>query len=296
MEDQSINGGIWNKQLSKLLNLLGWETVGDHEIDIKGSDGEKYGIDTLMTYETPLKNMPQSVIVEAKRYLTTSFNASLLQKWVDRIDDKLVALRNSSDVVELFPTLSDCTQFDVGLIAIWFHNVNDYKEFQPSFKTALQNVSISGRERKIGKNIIYVIDNTRIMRMCALYDVMKTWNNFSFYYDPEFTGGKPAEEKKVLTPEYMFSDIILGINKKESIVFYFGTVDDPHIRMLKAALKKTTLWVANKPLTIYLYHTDIDVRKNKNSFKEIFNEMKVTFKSMTELLDLPGYLKEIEYE
>ena len=160
----------------------------------------------------------------------------------------------------------------------------------------MQNVSISGRERKIGKNIIYVIDNTRIMRMCALYDVMKTWNNFSFYYDPEFTGGKPAEEKKVLTPEYMFSDIILGINKKESIVFYFGTVDDPHIRMLKAALKKTTLWVANKPLTIYLYHTDIDVRKNKNSFKEIFNEMKVTFKSMTELLDLPGYLKEIEYE
>ena len=105
MEDQGVNGDIWNKQATELLTRLGWKNIGDHDIDIKGGDKDKYGIDTLMTYVTPLKNRPQSVILEAKRYVTNSFQAGHLQAWIKRLDEKLVALRDSSNLFELFPEL-----------------------------------------------------------------------------------------------------------------------------------------------------------------------------------------------
>ena len=59
MEDQHYNGDEWNKQIVKLLTLFGWIHIGDYDMDVKGSDGEKMGIDAIMQFDTPLKSMPQ---------------------------------------------------------------------------------------------------------------------------------------------------------------------------------------------------------------------------------------------
>ena len=87
MEDQHYNGDEWNKQIVKLLTLFGWIHIGDYDMDVKGSDGEKMGIDAIMQFDTPLKSMPQLAVVESKRYATTSFNKTLLQEWIMRLEE-----------------------------------------------------------------------------------------------------------------------------------------------------------------------------------------------------------------
>lgn len=92
MEDQHYNGDIWNKEAFTLLSLFGWSKIGDYDMDVSGDDEKKMGIDTIVSFETPLKTRPQLIILEAKRYLTTSFNKSYLQEWINRLDTKLLKL------------------------------------------------------------------------------------------------------------------------------------------------------------------------------------------------------------
>lgn len=299
MEDQSVNGDIWNKQASLLLNKFGWKNIGDHDIDIKGSDDKIFGIDTLMTFETPLKTMPQSVILEAKRYKSTSFQPSFLQAWVKRIDEKLVALRDSSDLFEMFPILESCTAFDVGVILIWFSDTDEYKAFRPTFIRALESVSISWRERKAGKSSIFVLDNSRIMRLCALEKkVSELGDSFRFCYTPAFQSGKMAESSHTLTIEYAISDVVLGIVEEKGedvpVVFYFGENNLKSFKMLGNALSRTYIWEKRKMLRLYLYESDIEIRKIRPSIKEMFSgidDVKIEFLDKSN--ELPSYLKNI---
>lgn len=66
MEDQGVLGTIWNKEATRLLSLFGWNTIGDYDMDVQGKDDKQYGIDTLITFKTPLKNNKQIAILEAK--------------------------------------------------------------------------------------------------------------------------------------------------------------------------------------------------------------------------------------
>lgn len=299
MEDQGVNGDIWNKQATELLTRLGWKKVGDHDIDIKGSDNKKFGIDTLMTFTTPLKAMPQSVILEAKRYKTTSFQDGHLQAWIKRIDEKLVALRDSADLFELFPSLEDCTAFDVGVIVIWFSNTDDYKSFRPEFIKALEKVNVSWRERKAGRSSIFVMDNARILRLCALEStVTELGESFQFCYSPAFQDRRMEESSKTLTIEYMFSDVVLGIVKNndedEPVVFYFGETNTRSFSMLKNALTRTYVWKKGKNLHLYLYNSDIDIRKISPTIEDMFDGFeKVNIKFMNTSNELPSYLKNI---
>lgn len=298
MEDQSVNGSIWNKQASTLLDQLGWDVVSDHDIDIKGSDEKKHGVDTLMTYKTPLKVRPQSVILEAKRYETKNFHAKLLQEWIDTLDKKLVTLRNSADLFELYPRLEECSVFDVGVIVIWFYDVDNYKTFRPKFLEALKTVNVSTRERKAGRSSIFVLDNTRILRLCALKKAVdKLGDSFYFRYAPAFQSGKPDEPIKTLTIEYIFSDVVLGslkTDKEESVVFYFGDNNMRSFEMLKSALRSTFVWKKDSPLHLYLYNSEIEVRKIIPRIKDLFDEVgTVDVQFMETNNDLPADLKNI---
>ena len=114
MEDQGVLGTIWNKEATRLLSLFGWNTIGDYDMDVQGKDDKQYGIDTLITFKTPLKNNKQIAILEAKRYETKNFNKSLLQGWIERLDKKLIELRNSEKFQERFPDLSECSTLEIG--------------------------------------------------------------------------------------------------------------------------------------------------------------------------------------
>jgi len=183
MEDQHYNGDVWNKEAYQLLNLLGWTKIGDYDMDVSGDDEKKMGLDTIVSFETPLKTMPQLAILEAKRYKTTSFNKQYLQEWIDRLDSKLLKLRNSSDFKEQFPAVEECTVADTGIIVIWFSDIDIYKSFHPKFLEIMREISMSSRQRKAGINKIYVLDNTIYMKLFALQEAINNLSsNFELFF------------------------------------------------------------------------------------------------------------------
>ena len=143
MEDQHYNGDIWNQEIVRLFQKFGWNRIGDFDMDVVGSDNSKMGIDTVLMFDTPLKSKPQLAILEAKRYLTTSFSKALLQEWLNRLDSKLLKLRNSDRFYDRFPVARDFTMSDTGIIAVWFSDTENYKDFHPKFLECLRQVTIS---------------------------------------------------------------------------------------------------------------------------------------------------------
>ena len=302
MEDQHYNGDEWNKQIVTLLKLFGWVHIGDYDMDVKGSEGERMGIDGIMQFDTPLKNRPQIVVVESKRYATTSFNKTLLQDWIIRLDKKLLSLRNSSPFFDTFPVAQECTITDTGIIAIWFHDTDKYKKFIPEFKDILSQISIPTRTRKAGFNKIWVLDNMRLMKLFALQTAIRELSHrdsFRFVYSPRFCEDKPTERQKVLTIEYLFSDVVFaeqeikgeGTRKELSYIFYFGDLNYNSFRMVKAAYSKTVNWDKSKEIILYVYNTDEEFRKIEPDIKEnIFSEFNITIKKMQCNNNIPEYI------
>ena len=306
MEDQHYNGDVWNHEIFRLFQLLGWQRIGDYDMDVTGADGKKMGIDTVVSFQTPLKTKPQLAILEAKRYLTTSFTKSLLQEWLTRLDTKMLKLRNSEKFYNTFPTTIECTIADVGIIAIWFSNTDDYKAFRPKFKEYLSQTSISTRMRKAGLNKIYVMDNTCFMKLFSLQTEINTIRDkgdFYFTYSPRFNNEEPIWRSSTLTVEYMFSDVIfaeLQVNKegKENIIsyiFYFGDLNYNSFEMLKAAYSKTTGWDRTKEILLYVYNPDDEFRKIENDIKEkIFGTFTISIRRMSENNNIPSFIVNAE--
>ena len=302
MEDQHYNGDEWNKQIVKLLTLFGWIHIGDYDMDVKGSDGEKMGIDAIMQFDTPLKSMPQLAVVESKRYATTSFNKTLLQEWIMRLDKKLLNLRNSSPFYDTFPTAQECTLTDTGIIAIWFHDTDEYKRFVPTFKDILSQITIPTRTRKAGFNKIWVLDNLRLMKLFALQTAIRELShrdNFRFLYSPRFCEDRPTERQSTLTIEYMFSDIVFaeqeieeeGKRKELSYIFYFGDLNYNSFKMVKAAYSKTVNWDKRKEIILYVYNTDEEFRKIEPDIKErIFSGFNISIRKMQCINTIPNYI------
>lgn len=296
MEDQHYNGDIWNREAFALLKMFGWQRIGDYDMDLQGDDGKKMGIDTVVKFNTPLKAKPQLAILEAKRYQTTSFNKNLLQEWIEKLDKKLLKLRNSAPFVEKFPEVGNCTAADTGIIAIWFSDTDNYKSFQSKFTDALRQVSISTRDRRAGSNKLYVIDNTRFMRLFALQTAIKEIpDNFSFLYPTRFIDDEPVTRQQALTIEYIFSDIIFAETKNQgrttSHIFYFGQLNLDSFRFLKEAYSKTSLWDKEISICLYVYDADDEFRKIENDIKEnIFDGFTITIKKMVRNINIPEFL------
>lgn len=304
-EDQGVNGSIWNKEATKLLSLFGWKTIGDYDMDVQGEDGEKYGLDTILSFYTPIKNNPQSIILEAKRYNTESFSQAALQKWVDRLDKKLIELRNSEDFIEKFPELKECSLLDTGIIAIWFHNINDYRNFRPKFIEALENIVTSNRVRKAGLTKIFVIDNDIILKLCSLQVAISNYetdskNKIEFYYPSILINDNPIARDETLTIEYIFSKVILAEAKgttSENIVFYFGEVNTYSFRQLRTLLTMCSFMDKEKSIRIFIYQTDeTEFRKIKPDIDEIFDDVNIKFQNMDNRIDLLPQIKDVVYE
>ena len=244
-EDSQYKGELWNKRAIKLLNLFSWDMIGDSGMDLEGSDGEKYGIDSLYSFKDPAKDIPESLILEAKSYKTTSFSKSKLQEWIDRLNIKILELRNSEYLIERFPIFKDISTLKIGLIFIWFDDIENYKEYRQKFLEILSEIKVSSRTFRNGVyNKIYVIDNDLISKLCSLYTVVREFNeNFKFYYPSAFIHERAVQRSAVLSLDYFFSKFILGQLKSSgkrydtNIVFYWGELDVRSFEMLKSILK-----------------------------------------------------------
>ena len=300
-EDQGVNGTIWNKEVVKLLSLFGWENIGDYDMDVEGEDGKDYGLDSIMKFNTPLKQFPQATILEAKRYETKNFNLSNLQRWINRLDKKLLELKNSEPFKQQFPILEECSTLDTGVIAIWFHDIDNYKSFRPNFIEILQKVNLSSRQRKAGFNKIFVIDNHYILKLCSLYNAIKTDNQDSkieFYYPSILIDEEPIVREKTLSIEYILSNIILAesTSSKEYLVFYFGESLLDYFNQLKNLLAKCSVLDNDKSLKLFVYQRDDEFRKIKPEIEKLFEDIKFEIKSMDNLSDLPSYIKDVANE
>ncbi len=297
-EDQSANGDIWNQEAATLLSYLSWQKIGDHNIDVKGDDDKKYGLDTILTFSDHSKNLPQSIILEAKRYKTTSFQSSMIKGWIERLDTKLTKLRNSDNFFEQFPELRETATLNYGIIAIWFSDNQNYKPLTSIF----EGVKLSSKPKKSNQhNKIFVIDNPIILRLCSMLNAIKDIDNnseFNYYYPSSLINEGPVVRSKTLSIEYIFSEIILAESKDKNdkeckIVFYFGELDVKSFRYIKSLLTNVQFMDKDKPLTLYLYQRNDEFRKIRPDVERMFSEIKFEIKNMDSLSDLPGSIKDL---
>ena len=300
-EDSQYKGELWNKRAIKLLNLFSWDMIGDSGMDLEGSDGEKYGIDSLYSFKDPAKDIPESLILEAKSYKTTSFSKSKLQEWIDRLNIKILELRNSEYLIERFPIFKDISTLKIGLIFIWFDDIENYKEYRQKFLEILSEIKVSSRTFRNGVyNKIYVIDNDLISKLCSLYTVVREFNeNFKFYYPSAFIHERAVQRSAVLSLDYFFSKFILGHLKSSgkrydtNIVFYWGELDVRSFEMLKSILKSYSFVDQEFKLVIYKYKRDDDeFRKILPQIKKSYENENIEFdiKDMNSFKELPTFI------
>lgn len=296
-EDSQYKGELWNKRAIKLLNLFSWDMIGDSGMDLEGSDGEKYGIDSLYSFKDPAKDIPESLILEAKSYKTTSFSKSKLQEWIDRLNIKILELRNSEYLIERFPIFKDISTLKIGLIFIWFDDIENYKEYRQKFLEILSEIKVSSRTFRNGVyNKIYVIDNDLISKLCSLYTVVREFNeNFKFYYPSAFIHERAVQRSAVLSLDYFFSKFILGQLKSSgkrydtNIVFYWGELDVRSFEMLKSY----SFVDQEFKLVIYKYKRDDDeFRKILPQIKKSYENENIEFdiKDMNSCTELPTFI------
>ncbi|UYI95460.1 MAG: hypothetical protein OGM12_15485 [Parabacteroides distasonis] len=300
-EDSQYKGELWNKRAIKLLNLFSWDMIGDSGMDLEGSDGEKYGIDSLYSFKDPAKDIPESLILEAKSYKTTSFSKSKLQEWIDRLNIKILELRNSEYLIERFPIFKDISTLKIGLIFIWFDDIENYKEYRQKFLEILSEIKVSSRTFRNGVyNKIYVIDNDLISKLCSLYTVVREFNeNFKFYYPSAFIHERAVQRSAVLSLDYFFPKFILGQLKSSgkrydtNIVFYWGELDVRSFEMLKSILKSYSFVDQEFKLVIYKYKRDDDeFRKILPQIKKSYENENIEFdiKDMNSCTELPTFI------
>ena len=140
------------------------------------------------------------------------------------------------------------------------------------------------------------------MKLFALQTAIRELShkdNFRFVYSPRFCEGKPTVRQKVLTIEYIFSDVVFaeqeivedGTRKELSYIFYFGDLNYNSFRMVKAAYSKTVNWDKSKEIILYVYNTGSEFRKIEPDIKErIFTGFKVSIKKMQYINTIPNYI------
>lgn len=271
-ERQGKLGNSWNDCAGKLLKLLGWELIGDSDIDLKGSDSKEYGVDSILKYTVAGKSIKQVAILESKRYAKASLQSGTLQKWIERLKDKLNALRNSKNMLAEFSTMmEDCLPVNLGIIMVWVHDA-DESYLNGIFQKHLENIIISTAAKADGYSRIMVLDNRRIVKLCSMVEALNKYDSYSFVYPAGIVDNEIQVLYKVLIVEYMMSDIIIakGVkNKKEkSLVFYFGKMTERSVSVLMDCLNVYQRAESTTPLVIYYYDSNDDTINVINSYKK----------------------------
>lgn len=286
-EKQGKLGDSWNDCAGRLLKKLGWQHIGDSNMDLTGSDDKEYGVDSIFMYSVAGKSMKQTVILESKRYQHTSINSSTLQNWVKRLKDKLNALRNSESLKAEFKELEDCLPVNLGIIMCWVHD-GDETYLNNIFQQYLENTIIATGAKSGAYSRIMVLDNRRITRLCSMMEELEKFDSYGFVYPSGIIDNDVLVEHGVLSVEYMMSDIIIaeGLKngKSSSVVFYFGQMTEIAVSSLLECLKVYQRIEDKKPLVIYYD----DKRGNSLDVVNYFKEIE-SYKDILDFKSLPHY-------
>lgn len=285
-ENQGVNGDMWNDKALKLLEMLGWDHIGDTNMDIPGSDGKEYGVDALLSAFSPRMNILQSCVLESKRYSVDSLKNGVIQKWVNRLRQKLDAFYQSPKLVEEFPSLEECCPLNLGIIMCWVHDAPDEDYFNNSFEIFLNNTIINTAPSHNVFKRVFVLTNPRILRLCAVAEKIKGSSfNYKFIYPSQLLGGVPVVKSSVLSIEYMTSDFILAERTKKGesdlVVFFLGKLSSTGFKCLYEALIMFNLLEQEKKTVIYYYGSEADNRIALAEGKRRFKDVTAEFKALT---------------
>lgn len=284
-ERQGKLGDMWNDSAVKFLSLLGWNHIGDKDIDVKGDDGSTYGIDALMNYKSPGMATKQSVIVESKHYSKNSLNYSVMSGWLSRLTKKLDHCRNSEELQNEFPELTECCSVNLGVILVWIHDAENEEYFKVKFAKLLNKLVSVTRPKPNAFKRIVVLTNPQILRLCALYETLKDCE-YTFVYPSQLIGNYALERSKILTIDYMLSNVILTEIKKAGItekhVFYFGIMTVDAIKILRESLLKYQFAENDKKLVVHYTQNNAGTADLAPEFQKQFTDVdSVSFKKMS---------------
>ncbi len=283
-EKEGKLGDSWNDCALRLLQLFGWEHVGDKNIDVKGNDGEDYGIDSILTYSNPGKEIKQTVLLESKRYAMNSINGNTISKWLQRLKEKIDKLRNSGDLVKDYPVLNDCSSTNLGIIMIWVHDA-DEKYLNEKFQGYLQAVDITTGARHDGSySRIMLLDNRRIAWLCSIIEILKGYENYDFIYPARIIDDNLVDQNKTLIVEYMMSNIVFAEctkeGKTELLVFYKNNISESTMYFIFELLMTFQCIKAGIPVRICYYDKTDKIIDVINSFNEKRKEFNFSFLKM----------------
>ena len=285
-EKQGKLGNSWNECAGRLLNKLGWEYIGDSDMDLQGTDSKEYGVDSLFKYSVAGKLSKQLALLESKRYAMDSIKASTLQQWLERFHKKLNMLRNSEELLKEFNELENCSPTNLGIIMVWVHDADD-TYLNGTFQRYCENTIINTAGRGSYSRIM-ILDNRRIVKLCAMLDALNKYDDYNFIYPAGIVENDAIVENKVLSIEYMMSDIIIAECRKgrtrASVVFYYGKMTEPSVNVLMEFLKIYQRVDSKKPLDIYYYDTTDNSIDVVNSFTK-----KDTYKNILKFHKLDHY-------
>lgn len=305
-EDQSINGDKWTEQASKLLQALEWEKVADSNIDIPGSGELKHGIDAMFKFIDGFNpDKEQGVFLEAKRYKTSSFHKSKLNDWVQKIDFKIRDIRRSHDFFTTYPAMKE-TQINNAILAVWFHDTENFRIYQTKFIEALKEVKNLGGRGITTVNRLFVITNDKILQLASLCDARNSLlrkDQFKYvnYFYPSSAGhGFPIQEIPVLNFEYMFSKIVFAKGQDSEgqnydIVFYFGDIHIHSFKRVKEALLTFDMLNSSNNLIIFKYHRSDEFRKIEPDIQKLFSNKgpsNIKIKEMNQHTTLPDWIEQ----
>ncbi|WET68788.1 hypothetical protein [Sphingobacterium sp.] len=297
-EDQSYDGGQWNKEFCKLLSFFGWEHIGDYDMDIVTEESKERGVDSLFTFFNPYLENNEGIIIESKRYQTSSFQTGSIKKWTETLETKISKCKNSGEFHDLFPVFKKLS-FCHGIIGIWCPDEST-TAFNTKFIKELESTNISPK-RTASIDKIVILSNNKILELASMYDIIRSINiegnksKFHFFY--RATDSYAACRSLTLTPLSMLGKYILGEFQdhggvENKVVFYFGELKIESFRLLRSALTQFGYIDKNKPLTIYTYTRDTNLRKIKSEIVKIFDDIqRFEILPMNIYADIPIFLK-----
>jgi hypothetical protein len=168
---------------------------------------------------------------------------------------------------------------------VWVHDA-DEGYLNGTFQKYLENTIISTAAKADGYSRIMVLDNRRIARLCSMVEALDKYDSYSFVYPAGIVDNEIQVLNKVLSVEYMMSDIIIakGVKgtKEKSLVFYFGRMTEQSVSLLMDCLNVYQRAESTTPLVIYYFESNgdtinvINSFKKKESYKDILKFEKLT--------------------